>query len=99
MIDELDAINALDIMLTQPIFVSKGEIQTITGYEREDFEETLDKLRTDNALQPRDFLIVQQALGALTAFHIPPEILVERFGENHEAAIDAMIRKINDHLE
>lgn len=99
MISNRDAISAIDIMLTEPIFISEGEIQTITGYYREDFEETLRKLRENASLMPKDYFLIRQALATFGAFRISPEIMKKCFGEEYDNQTNKLMKKIDDQLE
>jgi len=97
-VDKEDAINAIKIMLTQPIFISEGEIQTITGYYAEDFEESLQDLRDGKELRRKDYILIWQALAVFGAFSVDREVMTDAFGEDYDAAIDTMMRKIGAHL-
>ena len=99
MISNKDAISAIDIMLTEPIFISEGEIQTITGYYREDFEDTLQKLRENASLMPKDYFLIRQALATFGAFHISPERMRKCFGVEYNDKTHELMKKIDDQLD
>jgi len=98
MIDRSNARNALHTMLTEPIFISEHEIETITGYDWEDFEAVVDKIDKGFELGRNDYFLIRQALHVLLGFRISPDILTERFGEHPGDAIEKMMNAIDAQL-
>jgi hypothetical protein len=90
--------NALHTMLTEPIFISEYEIETITGHDWGDFEAVVDKIDKGVELDRNDYFLVRQALHVLLGFRISPDILTERFGGNPGDAIEKMMKAIDAQL-
>jgi hypothetical protein len=89
-------------MLTAPIFLSEGEVQTLTGYDIEEYQalhEKLTKPETAVGLTRDELLMIHQGANTLLAFPPMEDMYTRLIGEDFNEKLNHLMASLEFRIE